>query len=70
MATTDAVIEEFFENAAKAAKEKPEKPRGYTGEELRDTCLRKGAYDFLALPSRYGDNLVAHPTAHLASLGI
>ena len=35
----------------------------YNGAELRDTCLRKGAYDFLALPSVYGDTHVPHRTA-------
>lgn len=37
--------------------------RSYSGAELRDTCLRKGAYDFLALPSLYGNTLVPHRTA-------
>jgi hypothetical protein len=35
----------------------------YDGAELRDTCLRKGAYDFLALPSLYGTTSVPHRTA-------
>jgi hypothetical protein len=38
----------------------------YSGEELKATCDRKGAYDFLGLPSRIGNDLVPHPTAHLA----
>jgi hypothetical protein len=38
----------------------------YSGEELKATCDRKGAYDFLGLPSRIGNALVPHPTAHLA----
>ena len=39
--------------------------RSYSGLELKDTCLRKGAYDFLALPSLYGNTLVPHRTAGL-----
>ena len=35
----------------------------YNGAELRDTCLRAGAYDFLAKPSLYGNTLVEHRTA-------
>ena len=38
----------------------------YTGEELKGTCLRKGAYDYLSLPSRMGGELVPHPQAHLS----
>ena len=30
----------------------------YDGAELRQTCMRPGAYDFLAYPSRMGDNFV------------
>lgn len=30
----------------------------YDGAELRDTCMRPGAYDFLACPSRMGDEFV------------
>lgn len=37
----------------------------YDGAELRDTCLRKGAYDFLALPSLFANTLVPHKTAAL-----
>lgn len=40
----------------------------YSGEELKATCDRKGAYDFLGLPSRMGNELVPHPTAHLAEV--
>jgi hypothetical protein len=35
----------------------------YNGAELKDTCLREGAYDFLALPSLYGGKSVEHRTA-------
>lgn len=38
----------------------------YQGHELQTTSPRRGAYDFLALPSRYGSEYVPHPTAHLA----
>ena len=30
----------------------------YDGAELRNTCMRPGAYDFLAWPSRFGDNFM------------
>lgn len=30
----------------------------YDGAELRQTCQRPGAYDFLNYPSRFGDNFV------------
>ena len=30
----------------------------YDGAELRNTCMRPGAYDFLACPSRMGDDFV------------
>lgn len=44
-------------------------PRGsYQGTELQATVHRRGAYDFLRCPSRYGDVLVQHPTAHVADL--
>lgn len=39
----------------------------YAGNELKVTSPRAGAYDFLAKPSRMGDALVPHPTAHLAN---
>lgn len=39
----------------------------YVGDELKVTSPRAGAYDFLAKPSRMGDALVPHPTAHLAN---
>lgn len=45
------------------------KPSGnYIGEELKGTCARKGAYDYLGLPSKMGNVLVPHPQAHLAEL--
>lgn len=40
----------------------------YNGDELKVTSPRRGAYDFLAKPSRMGDEFVAHPTAHLANI--
>ena len=30
----------------------------YDGADLRNTCMRPGAYDFLACPSRMGDDFV------------
>lgn len=30
----------------------------YDGSDLRNTCMRPGAYDFLACPSRMGDDFV------------
>ena len=49
-----------------AGKQRYNVPAGiYDGAELRGTCLRKGAYNFLALPSLYGNTLVDHPTAHI-----
>lgn len=44
-------------------------PGTYLGLELQAVVYRKGAYDFLALPSRFGDTLIPHPTAHLAEMG-
>lgn len=41
----------------------------YNGAELKVVVYRRGAYDFLALPSRFGDQLIQHPTAHLAHEG-
>lgn len=38
----------------------------YLGEELKATCLRPGAYDFLAHPSRIGDALVLHKNFQLS----
>lgn len=38
----------------------------YLGEELQGTCFRPGAYDFLGLPSRIGDELKPHPSANMA----
>ena len=32
----------------------------YDGKELRRSVFRKGCYDFLNYPSRFGDNLVYH----------
>jgi hypothetical protein len=50
-----------------AAKKEYTVPEGsYQGDELKVSTPRRGAYDFLALPSRYGDDYVQHPTAHLA----
>ena len=40
----------------------------YLGEELKGTCTRPGAYDFLGLPSRMGNELIPHPTARLAEV--
>ena len=40
----------------------------YLGEELTASCGRAGAYDFLGLPSRIGNELIPHPTAHLAEV--
>ena len=41
----------------------------YDGAELKATCLRGGAYDFLACPSLVNGERVAHRTSHLAALG-
>lgn len=41
----------------------------YDGAELQVVVSRKGAYDFLGLPSRFGNLLVPHPTAYLAEMG-
>lgn len=41
----------------------------YAGTELQATVARKGAYDFLGLPSRFGDELISHPTSYLAQQG-
>lgn len=41
----------------------------YDGAELLATCLRKGAYDYLACPSLVGGQRVMHRTSHLATLG-
>lgn len=50
-----------------AAKKEYTVPTGfYQGEELRISTFRRGAYDFLALPSLYGSEYKSHPTAHLA----
>ena len=50
-----------------AAKKSYTVPIGfYNGAELKVSTPRRGAYDFLAMPSRYGDEYKAHPTAHLA----
>lgn len=50
-----------------AAKKEYTVPEGsYKGEELKVSTPRRGAYDFLALPSRIGDEYIQHPTAHLA----
>ena len=50
-----------------AAKKSYTVPTGlYNGAELKVSTPRRGAYDFLAMPSRYGDEYKAHPTAHLA----
>lgn len=40
--------------------------RDYDGAELKATCLRPGAYDFLRCPSRMGDKLLEHRLHHLA----
>jgi hypothetical protein len=36
----------------------------YDGKELKQTCARLGAYDFLKYPSRFGDNLTL-PRIHI-----
>jgi hypothetical protein len=41
----------------------------YDGAELSATCLRVGAYDFLACPSLVNNQRVMHRTSHLAKLG-
>lgn len=38
----------------------------YEGNELKATCPRKGAYDYLSLPSLMSGALVPHSQAHLA----
>ena len=38
----------------------------YTGEELKASCMRPGAYAFLAYPSRMGDLLSPHPSAAMS----
>lgn len=44
-------------------------PEGsYSGAELQATVHRRGAYDFLNCPSRYGEMRVQHPTAYIADL--
>ena len=34
----------------------------YDGKELRRSVFRRGCYDFLQLPSRFGDNFVSRKT--------
>ena len=36
----------------------------YDGKDLKQTCARIGAYDFLKYPSRFGDNLTL-PRIHI-----
>lgn len=43
-------------------------PGSYEGAELSVTCLRKGAYDYLACPSLIAGQLVPHRTHNLSTL--